>query len=65
MNPRRDIHSVTHNGVIGENHVADVNPDPHAQLRSPTSFACNFACAINRIDRAVKARKRAVADLAD
>ena len=65
VNARRDIHSVAEHGLVGEDHVADVNPDAQAQLRILHQRCLQLACAIDRIDRAVKARQGAVADLAD
>lgn len=65
MNPRRRVDAVTQHGVIGEDHVANVNSDPDSQFTVAGERGLDFARAVNRIDRAVKARQGIVADLAD
>ena len=65
MNARCDIHSVAEHGLVGEDHVADVNPDAQTQLGIIDQRRLQLARATDGIDGAVKARQGAVPDLAD
>jgi hypothetical protein len=65
MDARGDIHPITKHTLVREEHVADVNPDPHSALGVTLESRLDLAGTVQGIDRAVEARQRAVADLAN
>lgn len=62
---RGDVHAVAQHRVFGEQHVADVNADMQRHQAVASGRTLERAGATDRLDRALEARQRAVAQVAD
>jgi len=65
VDARRDVDAVAQHRVVREHHVAQMNPDAHLQFGLIVQRRLHLAGAVHRVDRAMEAAQRAVADLTD